>query len=751
MLSEEVIEKVTERLVQRITKTNLFVLKKIARKIKEIGEIMPSNAQQIIQIMDYGGDLDEIVKELAKATKLNVKEIYKIFEEVAKNDQNFAKKYYDYKKKKFIPWEENEFLRREVNAIAEQTAQSYLNLARTRGIGYTIKDNGGNKIFEDVSNAYKNAVDEAILSVSQGKESFDEAMYRVMKDLATSGLKYVDYESGYHRRMDSAIRMNLNDGLKQLHNKTQEIFGREFDSDGVEVTVHEYPAPDHEQVQGRQFSTAKLRPEDMSEWDKFQNDENCYSYDGRYFPAIAEETGRDRRSISEYNCKHYIFAIILGVNKPQYSDEELQRIIDDNEKGFEYDGKHYTLYEGSQLQRKIETKIRESKDMQIMGVESGNKKLAEEGQRDVDRLTKEYYNLSEISGLKTRLDRLRVDGYKPIKIEESSEPNKKINGPKHTLHEGAIEVSIKKEENERLAKIWLDYYDERENDDYYSSIPLGRLAEIRKGNLKAEQLNGYKDEKIKLDSIENCQKLLDKVNCKLDVEKSDIENVDIRLLAEASEGMYEVSRKSPAILDDVRMNVQWLGADKLKSETVGGTFINTVTLNTNYFSDYDSFKKTCIDHEELHNYLDGKKHSWWIQVAKGNETKQTIYHEMGHRLQSAVYYHSTSQSKNPIGFEFWWKKYGEISEYSGDKILPYENSKKVKRDLIYEPIRRLAEKEGLTQKEIIDKYVSMYGRKNYEEMFAEMFAGSQLGKSNALSDELIKFLIEIGEWNDESD
>lgn len=421
MLSDEVIEKVTERLVQRIAKANLFVLKKIARKIKDIEKVMPSSSHDLMSIMDYGGDIEEIMKELSKETKLNVRDIYKIFEEVAKHDTNFSKKFYEYKKKKFIPWEENEFLRNQVNAIAEQTANNYINISRTRGVGYTVKklDKNGKEVtvFQNVSDTYKNMVDEAIISVSQGKTTYEEEMGKMMKQLAMSGLKYVDYESGYHRRIDSALRMNLNDGLKQLHNKEQEIFGRGFDSDGVEITVHGYPAPDHALVQGRQFSTVKPSENEKSEWEKFQTDEDCYSVDGIFFPAVSEETGRDRRSISEYNCKHYTFAIVLGVSKPQYTNEQLQKIIDDNEAGFDYDGKHYTLYEGTQLQRKIETEIRKNKDLQIMGKESERQDIVDDCQRKILELTNEYYELSKASGLPTQLDRIQVEGYRPIEIK----------------------------------------------------------------------------------------------------------------------------------------------------------------------------------------------------------------------------------------------------------------------------------------------------------------------------------------------
>ena len=425
MIAEEIIEKLEERLVERIRSANLFVIKKIAKKIKQIGMMTPSSANDVLQVMEYGGDLEEIVKELAKETALNVKDIYEIFEEVGKNDQRFAKKYFEYKKKRYIPWEENETLRNEVKAIADITANKYANISNTRGIGYTIKEMVYDKatgqykekvVFKKIDELYKKVVDEGIISISEGKTTFDEEIGKLIKQIGRSGLKYIDYESGYSRRLDSALRMNLSDGLGMLHNQLQKKLGKQFGADGVEISVHMHPAPDHEYVQGRQFSISKYDEKgneiEKGEFEKFQDDEDAVSYDGMEFPAEFE--GRDRRSISEYNCKHYVFSIALGV-KPEYTNEQLQKIIDDNEKGFEYKGKKYTVYEGTQLQRKIETEIRKEKDIQIMSVESGNKELAIESQERIDKLVSDYYELSNTSGLPTYLDRIKVEGYKELK------------------------------------------------------------------------------------------------------------------------------------------------------------------------------------------------------------------------------------------------------------------------------------------------------------------------------------------------
>ena len=338
------------------------------------------------------------------------------------------------------------------------------------------------------------------------------------------------------------------------------------------------------------------------------------------------------------------------------------------------------------------------------------------------------------------MERIRVDGYRPIKvIEETPKPTKIVQSVNNE------EVFISKEENERLANIWIDYYNEQKSGKYGYST-LRPFEEERYNKLLEQKKNGFKDETIKLNSIEDCNKLLDKINTKIETEKGDIQNTDFRLVQEATKSLYENTKKSPAILEDLRMNKAYLKAEK-STAGVANTQFNRITLNNSYFSDYDKFYQLCKDNTELHLYGSGEYHSWWSEVAKGNETKSIITHEFGHRLQheiaSKIRWKRIGESK---AFDYFYNKYGVINSF-GQKYLEVDTNK-IERDLIYEPIRRLQQKEGLTQKEIINKYVSMYGRSSYSEMFAEVFANSQLGKSNALGDELIKFLIEIGEWEE---
>lgn len=401
MLSEQVIDKLVERLVKRIDEGNTYVLQKIGENIKQIGTLTSTQAHELVQALKYGGDYDKIVKKLAQITDLNTKDIYKIFDEVAKSDYNFSKQFYEYRNKKFIPYEENTALKRQVQAMAKITANEYRNLTKTMAFAQKVN---GKVVYTPIAQAYQDALDKAVLSVAQGKSTFQAEMYSTIKELASSGIRTVDYASGRSMRLDSAVSMNMRSALRNLHNETQELIGEEYGADGVEVSVHLFPAPDHAEVQGRQFT--------KKEFERFQMGFDAKDYKGRLITA--DYNGHERRPISELNCYHYVFNIVLGVNEPEYTNKELQEIIDSNNQGFDFNDKHYTNYEGTQLQRRIETEIRKQKDMQIIAKASDNKELIAETQTKITQLTNKYRELSEISGLSTKMERMRVSGYRRV-------------------------------------------------------------------------------------------------------------------------------------------------------------------------------------------------------------------------------------------------------------------------------------------------------------------------------------------------
>ena len=407
MITDEQIDLLIERLINRIQDANIYFLQKIGNNIKKIRNLKPSEAQQLIQILKYNGDYEDIIREISKYTNLNVKDIDEIFSNYAKKDLDFYEKFYQYRNIPFTPFNQNNALKTQTTALANIVKNEMYDYLRTNVLGYSIHDEQGNVIFKGLKDVYNEALDTALLNVGQGKETFDSAMTRIIKDIGHSGLKTLDYESGRSIRLDSTIRMHLKSRLRELHNENQKIIGDEFGADGVEISVHMNPAIDHEQAQGHQFSN--------KEYEKLNQGLEAMDYKGKKI-TLDHDNKNGYRPISEMNCYHYVFSIVLGASEPEYNDKQLQDIIDKNNQGFEFEGKHYSLYDGEQLLRKVELELRKSKDTQILAHSSNNVELVDEMQSKITQLTSKYRDILKASGLKSKLERAKVSGYRRVNI-----------------------------------------------------------------------------------------------------------------------------------------------------------------------------------------------------------------------------------------------------------------------------------------------------------------------------------------------
>ena len=320
--------------------------------------------------------------------------------------------YFEAKKIDFIPYEKNIALQNKVREIGLATLETYKNISATTGL--TFLDINGNKVTKRIGTAYNQIVDDAIINVATGKETFYEALKNQLHTIGQSGVQSLAYEGGYHRRIDSALRMNLSDGLNQLAIAQQEIVGEQFGFDAYEITVHSFPAPDHAKTQGHIF--------DIDEYKKLQENGIAKDINGKEYDLHMElkngENAKGFRPIGEMNCYHLAWTIIKDVDRPRYSEEELNKIIEDNEKGFEYEGKHYSLYEGSQLQRRLETQIRKNREEEITTRASYNAATRKEKEelgvqlgelkKNTNALLTKYHEISNVSGLPTKLERTRI-------------------------------------------------------------------------------------------------------------------------------------------------------------------------------------------------------------------------------------------------------------------------------------------------------------------------------------------------------
>ena len=402
MLSERDIEKLIQPILDRQGKINTYVINVIAQRIKEIGKLLPSDVYKLERILKSGADVREINKEIAKLTNLNERDIKQLIKSVAKDSYLDTKPYFDYRHKSFIPFEKNEELQRVVRAMANQTAATYVNLSQARAFMIRDLKNPQRLIPTPLSKAYYSIIDEAIQASQSGVIDYGTAMRRTLQQLSDSGIQTISYhpESGriYNQTLEAATKRNLLDGIRQINQGVQDEVGKQYGADGKEITVHEHSAPDHEPVQGHQFTN--------EEYENLQNGEDFEDINGRKFDAID-------RAIGEYNCRHFTYSIIIGVNKPNFTQEELDANIARNHEGYtDSKGKHRTLYECSQKQREIERKIRQAKQGVVTGKASGNMQLLNQSRADLNKWGKEYTAFSSACGLPKKPLNVKVQGFK---------------------------------------------------------------------------------------------------------------------------------------------------------------------------------------------------------------------------------------------------------------------------------------------------------------------------------------------------
>ena len=405
MLSQDAIENLVKPIVDRQEAINNYVIQKIAERVREIGHLLPSDAYKLVTLYKRGADVREINKEIARLTNLNERDIKKLIKDVAKDSYKDAKAYYDYRHKSYIPFEQNEPLQRIVKAVSERTAGSYINMSRAKAFMIRDLKNPTKLIPTIISKVYNSVIDEAIQIVQNGTVDYYTAMRRTMKQLNDSGIRYVTYhpESGrrYTQRLDTAVRRNVLDGIREINQGVQDEVGKQFGADGKEISVHANSAPDHEPIQGHQFTN--------EEFEKVQNHEPFQDYNGNKFDAFD-------RPIGQLNCRHFTYSIILGITKPNYTQKQLDEFIRKNHEGYTTpDGRHMTMYECTQYQRQLETKIRQAKDGQMMAKAAGDMDLVDEYQAKVSDYTKKYKAFSEACGLSPKMQKARVSGYKRIR------------------------------------------------------------------------------------------------------------------------------------------------------------------------------------------------------------------------------------------------------------------------------------------------------------------------------------------------
>ena len=376
LLNESWIEGLPDNIVDNLETLNNYVVQRICERIRKIGDIGTADAYRLKTAIEYAGaDIKAIEKEVARIMGTNQQEIERLFEEVAKENVEFANTFYKARNMDLLQrYTSRSALTSFVDAVKRQALDGTANISNTYMIGFKR----GKQIIP-LREYYISTIDRAITYVQTGVVDYQSAMRSTVREMAQSGLRRVTWESGYSRRLDSSARMNILEGVRRLNSQMMEETGREFGADGVEISAHGLCAPDHRDIQGKQYS--------KEEFERLNR--------------------RLERPIGTLNCQHFVTPIVLGVSKPVYSRKELADINKRSAERIEYKGQKMSRYEASQKQRKIETAIRYAKDERDAMIAAGDKLGAAQARKKSAALGAEYKRFCEQAGLTPRPERTR--------------------------------------------------------------------------------------------------------------------------------------------------------------------------------------------------------------------------------------------------------------------------------------------------------------------------------------------------------
>lgn len=352
-----------------------FLIEDIARRISEAGQLTSTASYQTWRLQQLGVSQRQLKKELRKRLKVSHRELRKLLTQSAEVGYNFDIKNLPYVQA--VSFAQNKTVQQIVDVAVQMAQEDLTNMVQTMGfVGHDGKA-------VPLTQAYEQACDFAFQKVATGAQDYNSAIRAATRELASKGIVTIDYATGKHRSLEAAVRGNVMGALGIMQEKISQQNHDDFGCDGWEISAHAASAPDHEPIQGKQYSD--------EEYARLNN-------------SLV-------RRIGTLNCGHAAFPIILGVNSPQYTEKELRQMRQENENGFEYEGKHYTTYEATQRQRKLERAIRDRKRRILIDETVGDKEQLNINRTKLALLNQEYARFTKAAKLRSQRERAHIPGF----------------------------------------------------------------------------------------------------------------------------------------------------------------------------------------------------------------------------------------------------------------------------------------------------------------------------------------------------
>lgn len=409
--TEKDIESVPQPIVSLFNDLEQTIMLDIIRRLQANNkEITRSADWQINRLYELGKSKEEIKSYIKNTLNLSDEQIDKVFSNVISSGYARDKSLYDAVGKSFIPYEDNLQLQQLVNSMITQTKGELKNI--TGSLGFALREPNSTKLtYTPLTDYYQSTLDKAITQIATGAFDYNTVLRNTVKEMTNSGLRYIDYDSGYSSRVSVAVRRAVLTGYNQVVANINESNAERLETNYFETTYHSGARPTHQPWQGRVYSKEEL-----------------VSVCG-----LGTVTG-----LCGANCYHNYYPFIKGVSERTYTDEELDQMNQEDNEKREFRGKSYTKYEALQRQRKLET---------IMRAERQEIKLLTEGGADendimsanarYNKTSDEYARLSKAMNLPQQRQRVNIDGLGNI---GTSLDKIKVKAVEKTSESGIIEL-----------------------------------------------------------------------------------------------------------------------------------------------------------------------------------------------------------------------------------------------------------------------------------------------------------------------
>lgn len=228
--SPALLDAIPEELAELFRGLELTLLQEICSRLKIADNLNEVTVADIKALRSHGIDLEDIKKAISETTNTSMDKLNKLFDDVVERNQKYYTEVINLAK---VTKPDTLVNQKDVEAIRKQTEDEFRNL--TRSMGFLV--NSGRTMLPP-ARAYQWALDSAVLKIESGAFSYADAIKSAVKQLADSGLKTVDYESGHVDSVDVAARRAVLTGVNQLNQKYREQSMDYLDTDLVEVTAH---------------------------------------------------------------------------------------------------------------------------------------------------------------------------------------------------------------------------------------------------------------------------------------------------------------------------------------------------------------------------------------------------------------------------------------------------------------------------------------------------------------------------------